>query len=150
MLNNNYPIVEFLSGKTHQIKSSIYHLMRGEVFIIENKTFFCFGGAESHDKEYRREYLSWWREEIPSWAEVENGYNNLGRYNYNVDYVLTHTAPLGVVRCPNSDFQKNPVTTMLDDLNTKIHCKKWLFGHHHLDIDIDDKFMCLYNRIILL
>ena len=30
-------------------KRQILHLMRGEIFNIDNKSFFTFGGAKSHD-----------------------------------------------------------------------------------------------------
>lgn len=36
-------------GKVHKIKSSIIHLMRGQVFSIAGKKIFTFGGAQSHD-----------------------------------------------------------------------------------------------------
>src|SRR5699024_12624046 len=36
-------------GKVHKIRDSVIHLMRGEIFDIDNKKFFTFGGAKSHD-----------------------------------------------------------------------------------------------------
>ena len=49
MLENDFPIVDFKGGKAHQIRENIFHLMRGEVFSIEEKKYFAFGGARSHD-----------------------------------------------------------------------------------------------------
>ena len=61
--------------------------MRGQVFNIEGKVFWTFGGASSHDirdgileiddprlrqwrydyeKQYRVNHVSWWKEELPS------------------------------------------------------------------------------------
>ena len=40
---------EWHGGKVHQIRESVIHLMRGEIFNIDNKKFFTFGGARSHD-----------------------------------------------------------------------------------------------------
>ena len=45
----NYPIEEWHGGKVHKIRDSVLHLMRGEIFDIDNKKFFTFGGAKSHD-----------------------------------------------------------------------------------------------------
>lgn len=56
---NLYPTVPFCGGMAGQIDSSIYHLKRGEIYTIEGKTFFCFGGAQSHDRAYRKEGVSW-------------------------------------------------------------------------------------------
>ena len=44
-----YPVEEWHGGKVHKIRESVIHLMRGEVFDIDNKKFFTFGGAKSHD-----------------------------------------------------------------------------------------------------
>ena len=56
-------------------------LERGEIFNINNQTFFCFGAARSVDKIYRKEGISWWSEEQASREEYENGVNNLEKYN---------------------------------------------------------------------
>ena len=45
----NYPIEERKGGKVHKIRDSVLHLMRGEIFDIDNKKIFAFGGDKSHD-----------------------------------------------------------------------------------------------------
>lgn len=35
--------------KSTKIRDSVIHLMRGEIYDIDNKKFFAFGGARSHD-----------------------------------------------------------------------------------------------------
>lgn len=45
----NYPIEEWHGGKVHKIRDSVIHLMCGEIFNINNKKIFAFGGAKSHD-----------------------------------------------------------------------------------------------------
>ena len=44
-----YPVEDWHSGKVHKIRESVLHLMRGQVFEIEEKKIFSFGGASSHD-----------------------------------------------------------------------------------------------------
>ena len=44
-----YTIKQWHGGKVHEIRPNVLHLMRGEVFTIEDKKFFAFGGASSHD-----------------------------------------------------------------------------------------------------
>ena len=44
-----YPVEEWHGGKVHKIRDSVLHLMRGEIFDIDGKKFFTFGGAKSHD-----------------------------------------------------------------------------------------------------
>ena len=89
-LLNQYPVVDYLGGKAHKISENIYHLMRGEIFTIDGNKYFCMGGAESTDKEGRQEHISWWKEEIPSYAEMKHGMDNLEKHNWEVDYILTH------------------------------------------------------------
>lgn len=42
---------------------TIYHLMRGQVYNICNKSIFTFGGASSIDRNLRVDGVSWWKEE---------------------------------------------------------------------------------------
>ena len=41
----NYPVDEWLGGKVYKIRDSVLHLMRGEIFDIDNKKFFIFRGS---------------------------------------------------------------------------------------------------------
>jgi len=147
-----YPVVEFLGGKTHQLRDSIYHLMRGEIFTINGLKFFAFGGGISIDKAYRVEGKSWWRQEVPNYAEIENGFINLEKVNNIVDVVLTHAAPsdisLQIIEAHHAEVDE--VTKILDAFKCKIFCKKWFFGHHHIDRVIDDKFQVLYNDFVVI
>ena len=45
----SYPVEEWNGGKVHRIRPSVIHLMRGQVFTVEGKKIFAFGGAISHD-----------------------------------------------------------------------------------------------------
>lgn len=71
----------------------IYHLMRGEIFTMENQTIFTFGGAASVDKQYRTPSISWWEQENSTSEEQSYAIENLKKHNFNVDYVITHQAP---------------------------------------------------------
>ena len=42
-LYNDYPVEKWHGGKIHKIRDSIFHLMRGEIFNIENTRFFMVG-----------------------------------------------------------------------------------------------------------
>ncbi len=56
------PIIEKFGGKVqiHPEAENVFHLMRGEFYDIEDKSFFVFGGAASQDKAYREPNVSWW------------------------------------------------------------------------------------------
>lgn len=63
-LLNNHPVQQWHGGKVHRISDSIIHLMRGQVFEIDGKSFFTMGGAESHDKADRILGKSYWSNEL--------------------------------------------------------------------------------------
>ena len=44
-----YPVEMWHGGKAHKIRPSVIHLMRGEMFDLDGKKIFAFGGARSHD-----------------------------------------------------------------------------------------------------
>jgi hypothetical protein len=49
------------------------------------------GGALSIDKHLRMDRVTWWKEEEISNIDFKNAISNLEKFNYEVDYVLTHT-----------------------------------------------------------
>jgi len=102
----HFPVVERYGGKARKIRDNIYQLMRGEIYTIEEKTFFVMGGAYSIDKKYRTEHDSWWKEELPDDKEYKNAANNLEKADFKVDYILSHTAPKEIIRLMGFDPEK--------------------------------------------
>ena len=150
-LLDNYPVEEWNGGKIQRISDSVIHLMRGQVFTIEGIKFFTMGGAESTDKQYRKEGESWWAREMPSIEEYEEAVVNLEKHSGKVDCILTHCAPeatLCALNMPNIYFRSsNELTEFFDTLAHTILFKDWYFGHYHFDSDLG-KFHLLYSRIV--
>ena len=152
---SEFPISEKWGGKVQIVKSlddkHIYHLMRGEVYEIEDHSIFVMGGADSIDKERRRIGISWWPEELPSLVETMNADKNLDKYNNEVDFILTHTCPrtilgkLGLGNWYSSTKMKDPTTEILESIRETVKFKQWHFGHMHTDMDIMGKFFCHYE-----
>lgn len=143
-----YPIKEWNGGKVHEIRKSVLHLMRGEVFEIEGKTFFCFGGARSTDQLYRIPYRSWWPQEIPSQEEYDNAISNLELINYHPNYIITHAMPDIYLReLQGSYYKEDKVAFMLNDFLLQCIYDKWYCGHYHLDVKMRDNFQICYKQI---
>ena len=149
-LLNEFETVDFHGGKTHKISNSIYHLMRGQIYEIDGKQIFTFGGASSHDKEYRTEDKSWWAEELPSDQELDVAISNLEANGWNVDYIITHCAPSSVQEAIPLNYRPDILTDFFEEIKNKATFKKWFFGHYHMDIEIDGKFRCIFNNIEIL
>lgn len=165
----NYPVEEWHGGKVHKIRNSVLHLMRGEIFDINNKKFFTFGGARSHDiqdgilnideeekiYEYRkrgtyfriRDY-SWWDLELPKNEEMQNGIKNLERVDYKVDYIFSHCCPTSIQILLNPIYKKDILTDYLQQISEKCEFKKWYFGHYHENKQLNSQFTCLYKDIV--
>lgn len=153
---NSYPVIQKWNGKVHQITNNIYHLMRGEIYEIENKRIFSFGGAFSHDRIYRKENVSWWQDELPDKEECKHAIENLDKYNNQVDIIITHDAPKSLARrygygngilSPTYSSNKVDILAFLEFLNSFVQYKVWFCDHYHMDLDDDDSFHFTYNKI---
>ena len=152
-LISTFPVERFCGGKVHRISDNILHLMRGQVFDICGKTFFTFGGATSIDKAWRSEGLSWWAEEVPSYADLDEACKNLEKVKYSVDYIVTHSCDEKALYYPplcsrKNKFEAFPENKMLSYFEDNVKYKHWYFGHYHMDGDLSDKKTVLYDNII--
>lgn len=157
----SYPVRTYAGGRVHEIRRTVLHLMRGETYTIDGKTLFVFGGAASHDvrdgildpekdrekirrwtkdslyastpKQFRVEGRSWWKEELPSPEEMENGRRRLEACRWHVDYVLSHCAPQSVVDALGMEgYPPDCLTQYFDELlEHGLSYRKWYFGHYH-------------------
>lgn len=151
-LLNSYPITKKWGGKVHQIADNIYHLMRGQVFEIDGKTFFTMGGASSHDIQYRTRNVDWWIEELPSEIEMQEGLENLDKHNWKVDCVITHCAPTEfMTNCINIGYGSDTLTEYLQYIDDKLDYQHWYMGHYHFNAifgsDSEKQKHILYNYI---
>ncbi|MGN0529244.1 MAG: metallophosphoesterase [Eubacterium sp.] len=149
---SQYAPYRWKGGNTHKIAPNIFHLLRGEIFTFNGKTFFCMGGGESEDKEMREEGVSWWKEEMPSAEELRNGARNLKDYDFTVDYVITYEAPAlakdFIKLHSNQDVHLTPLNTYLQELMKSVDYMHWYFGSLHLDLPISKKTTAVFNEII--
>lgn len=47
--SNALPEEEWNGGRVHKVRENVIHLMRGEIFHLNGKFVYVFGGARSHD-----------------------------------------------------------------------------------------------------
>lgn len=147
-LLNQYEVSIWNGGKVHFINDSIIHLMRGQVFTIDGLKFFTMGGGESIDKDVRIKGKTWWSEEIPNSSEYEEALSNLDKTNWCVDYIITHTSSMALMKKLDYIKENNSLNQFLDTVQNKLHYKHWYFGHFHDDIDLDEKHTMLFEKII--
>lgn len=152
-LLETFPVEKWHGGKVHKIRPDIIHLMRGQVFEIEGKTIFTFGGATSIDKYMRREGVSWWSQELPTFEELDEGFANLKRYNNKVDYIITHSCGERALTYPQIRLIAGIKTTcpeshILSNFEDIVTFKHWYFGHFHIDAKLGDKYTALIDEVV--
>ena len=147
-----YPVIEdWNGGKVHKIRENIFHLQRGQIFEIEGKKIFTFGGALSTDRFFHEKDVSYWDEEIPSAVEIQEGKRNYKKHNYSVDYIITHTLPSSVKTLmgfpPKETDEDKPFTDFLDEVRVNVSYKKWYAGHFHMNAyaNYSDNIKILYE-----
>lgn len=167
------PEERWQGGKIHRIRPSVIHLMRGQIFELQGKTFFTFGGASSHDigggilepddpefrkkkkaldREwiaYRINHQSWWKEELPSEEELQEGRRNLKKRNHIVDFIVTHCCADSILKqIGGGDYQPDFLTSYLEEIRQTVQYRKWFFGHYHENRNLGDKEILIYEQII--
>ena len=143
-----YPVAEWHGGKVHRVRPHVLHLMRGQVFELESYRFFTMGGAKSHDTNHRINHISWWRQELPSDEEYSEALQNLERYNWQVDYIITHCAPTSIALMGSRHNEADRLTDFLQEVRERAKYHYWLFGHYHDNKAIDEKHILLWEQIV--
>lgn len=139
-----YPAEEWKGGKIHRIRRNIIHLCRGQVFEIEGKRFFTFGGGYSLDKIYRKKGVSWWPQEMPKDEEFAEANRNLNKVGKKVDYIITHTAPESIIGMKgHKSLEEKPLNNYLEYISESVEYRHWFMGHLHEDADIGEKITLL-------
>lgn len=162
-------------GKVNFIRDSIIHLKRGQVFNIQGLSFFTFGGARCHDikdgildkkdPDFKEKYdklmadpkalfrinrESWWKEELPSIEECNEGLRNLELHGNKVDYIITHSPSVSEQFMYYHSNETDDLMIYLENILNKVKFKRHFFGHLHMDRRLEDRSQCLYTNFIRL
>lgn len=168
-----YPVEKWHGGKVHKIRPSVIHLMRGQVFEIDGKSIFAFGGASSHDiaggilesddldfkkkkKEldrgwypYRINHVSWWKQELPSEEEMQEGIENLAAHDNKVDFIVTHCCASSTQNLLGGGLYKTDILTEYHEkIRQNTSFKKWFFGHYHDNRNVNIEEILIYEQMI--
>ena len=146
-LLNSFPILKLNNAHVHAISDNIFHVLRGEILIINGVKFLCVGGAESIDKNTRIENINWWKDETLTEYQTNRAIYKACEYDLKIDYILSHAAPSTIHR-KQLQYKESESTIQLDIIDKHIKYNKWYFGHYHIDKTFDNKFRCFYNDVL--
>ena len=168
-----YPVESWHGGHVQKIRPSVIHLMRGQVFELDGKKIFTFGGATSHDidggilepddphykkkkkildkgfKPYRINHVSWWKEEMPTLAEMAKGRENLQKHQMEVDFIVPHCCSSSTqALLSRGTYTPDALTDYLEEIRRRVKFKKWFFGHYHDNKNVNADERLIWEQII--
>ncbi len=133
---------------------SIFHLLRGRVYKINNKRILTIGGAHSTDRAYREWGRSMWMQEEITEKDIDIAFRNIAIHHNKVDYVVTHCAPvefskLAIELSYAPFYTPDHSEEFLSMLLKEVEFKTWFFGHYHTEEydNRNEKWCCVYNKI---
>ncbi len=88
---------------------------------------------------------------IPNSEEYEEGWANLAKTGFQVDYILSHTGPREVVAALGFGEMSDDEVELrqyLQRVADNTDFTAWYFGHLHEDEEVEDMFYCLYDEIV--
>lgn len=147
-LLNKFPKVDFAGGKARKISENIYQLIRGEVYEIEGKKIFAFGGGDDEELDVNdfRECADFSR--LPSEEDCERARENLENIEKNVDYIVTYD--IGFKMRSFLEMESNCFNNLhafLNEVSTDCKFEKWFFGCFHMDRRIPPFYYAVYENI---
>lgn len=150
-LLNSYEVTKWNGGKVHLINDKVIHLMRGQIYEIEDQTVFTMGGGISSDIDIRFENETWSSAEIPSKEELVEGVDNLEKYNGKIDLVITHEPPAKLKEFMLLKEKKaaniTGINTYLEEMSEVCSFSHWYFGSLHIDKYISQTHVSVFKNI---
>lgn len=143
----NIPISEWNGGRVQVIEGNLMHLLRGEIYNIENESYFVFGGGECADRDMRDEADTWWEEEMPSAEQMQYGRMRLKEHGNKVDYILTHEYPGRGAGFFGTSGRQNGLNAYLGLIASEIEYKRWYVGSLHIDRSLSKRLHAVFQQI---
>ena len=136
------PLERWNGGEVNRITENIVYLRRGNVYTLEGKTFFVFGGCRSSAKW--REMGLFYPQQEATKEEYDLAYKTLSECGNKVDYVLSHKYS----RDRNDPYLVEGLCTLTEYIDENVTFNNWYFGHTHAPGRIDEKHLCVYDTLI--
>ena len=136
---NSFPEEQWNGGTIGRLTDNIVYLKRGNIYNIDGKSFFTFGGCKSSDKW--KDMGLWYEGEEPADNELEFAYANLEKHGFAVDYILTHKYE----QSPDRGTVSAKLKELTEFIEKNVKYKKWYAGHWHYDGRLDEKHTFIYD-----
>lgn len=143
-----YPREELGGAPAHHLGGRLWHLIRGEIYTLEGRTFLAMGGGESDGDTRGEPGENWWPGELPRQEELPAYRSILEDRGRRVDYIVSHQAPTNIESClGRAPGEVNLLTAYLDELQRVCSFDRWFFGCYHQNKVIPPKYYALYDKV---
>ena len=149
-LLEEYPVEEAFGGRARRLAPNVWHLLRGEVYTVEGRTYFAFGGGEEpYEEGLRADAKSYYERCMPSEEEMTHGFETLAAHGNAVDVVITHTPSAkagGFLRGRTRPM--GGLNVYLGAVEERLTYRHWFFGSLHLDRRLSGKHTAVYRAVL--
>ena len=133
------PVKDMFGARCRKIRSNVYAIERGEILSIEGLNILCIGGADSIDKAWRQDGISWWAQEKISDTDVKKTVEK--GLTCSFDMVCSHAMPAffmlqNFTPCFQTGSEFSLEKIYCDIENNGGHIPLWIGGHVHNSIDM--------------
>ena len=133
------PVKDMFGARCRKIRSNVYAIERGEILSIEGLNILCIGGADSIDKAWRQDGISWWVQEKISDTDVKKTVEK--GLTCSFDMVCSHAMPAffmlqNFTPCFQTGSEFSLEKIYCDIENNGGHIPLWIGGHVHNSIDM--------------
>ena len=151
-----YVLTRWNEGKVYieNAYPSLLFAKDGEIYNFNGLRAIAIGGACSIDRQRRvAAGRGWWRDEQLSKKERKEIEQKLEKNGWQVDVVLSHTAPLKYEPCEaflpgvKQYLVDKTMETWLDSIEERLDYQYWFCGHYHVQKSLDKMQYVFCNPI---
>ena len=133
------PVKDMFGARCRKIRSNVYAVERGEILSIEGLNILCIGGADSIDKAWRQDGISWWAQKKISDTDVKKTVEK--GLTCSFDMICSHAMPAffmlqNFTPCFQTGSEFSLEKIYCDIENNGGHIPLWIGGHVHNSIDM--------------
>ena len=128
------PVKDMFGARCRKIRSNVYAVERGEILSIEGLNILCIGGADSTDKAWRQDGISWWAQEKISDTDVKKTVEK--GLTCSFDMICSHAMPAffmlqNFTPCFQTGSEFSLEKIYCDIMNNGVQIPFWIGGHVH-------------------
>lgn len=136
--HDDHNIIDSWPGQRFQhkeIAKGLFYIPRGTVWEWDDRVWMAMGGAYSIDKHMRVEGESWWKQETPTYRQINDAIVNSA--GVEIDFLITHDAP-EETEWPRPLIPIEESLEVRKDISALVHATKprmMFHGHYHMVTD---------------